>query len=46
MDNIRKKATVTLIPRIDLQAMAEKFVMTYISHVFLLFLTKDFVFWN
>lgn len=29
MDDARKKATVKLIPRIDLQALAEKYVMIF-----------------
>lgn len=43
MDNARKRATVKLIPRIDLQAMAEKFVIRLIYNMFSSFLVKDFV---
>lgn len=46
MDKLRRRATVKLIPRIDLQAMAEKFVMRLVYHIFssffLVFLGEEF----
>lgn len=37
VNNSRKRATVKLIPRIDLQAMTEKFVTNHLTDLYLFF---------
>lgn len=40
VNNSRKRATVKLIPRIDLQAMTEKFVTNHLTDLYLFFLSS------